>query len=135
METSSITTCPVQFESGTRRRIDLSGTWRHQITTNADRPDEAAAWEDFEVPGWKSAVRKDVPYFLWFRRTIEVPANWHGKRVVLNLRAARNTPKVFIDGKEISGQDNSLPLETPLEIHEGSKVSFIRLTMLAGRMW
>ena len=99
METSSITPCPVQFESETRRRIDLGGTWRHQVGTNSDRPDEAAAWEDFEVPGWKSAVRKDVPYFLWFRRTIEIPANWHGKRVVLNLRAARNAPKVFIDGK------------------------------------
>jgi hypothetical protein len=99
MKTSPITPCPVQFESGTRRRIDLGGTWRHQITASADRPDEAAAWEDFEVPGWKSAVRRDMPYFLWFRRTIEVPANWHGKRVVLNLRGARNTPKVFIDGK------------------------------------
>ena len=42
---------------------------------------------------------------------------------------------LFIDGKEISGEDKSLPLETSLEIHEGSNVTFIRLTMLAGRMW
>ena len=41
---------------------------------------------------------------------------------------------LFIDGKEISGEDKSLPLETPLEIHEGSNVTFIWLTMLAGRM-
>lgn len=42
---------------------------------------------------------------------------------------------LFIDGKEISGLDSSAPLETPLELHEGSSVTFIRLTMLAGRMW
>jgi hypothetical protein len=91
--------CPVYTKSDTRDRIDLCGTWRHQISTSAEHPDENAAWEDFEVPGWKSAVRKDVPYFLWFRRTIEIPANWHGKRVILNLRGARNTPKVFLDGR------------------------------------
>ena len=99
METSTLIPCPVQFASETRARIDLCGTWQLQICTDADRPDKNAAWADFEVPGWISAVRKDVPYYLWFRRTIEVPANWHGKRVVLNLRGARNTPKVFIDGK------------------------------------
>lgn len=42
---------------------------------------------------------------------------------------------LFIDGNEIAGLDTSAPLETPLKIHEGSSVSFIRLTMLAGRMW
>ena len=100
METTSIRTdCPAYTQSETRARIDLCGTWRLQINTSAERPDEAAAWEDFEVPGWRSAVRKDVPYYLWFRRTIEIPANWHGKRVVLNLRGARNTPKVFLDGR------------------------------------
>lgn len=112
METSPITPCPVQFASETRARIDLCGTWRLQICTSADRPDEAAPWEDFEVPGWRSAVRKDAPYFLWFRRTIEIPANWHGKRVVLNLRGARNTPKVFIDGKPAGSKfDGWTPFE------------------------
>ena len=42
---------------------------------------------------------------------------------------------LFIDGKEISGLKESLPLETPIEIHEDSNVTFVRLTMLAGRMY
>jgi len=42
---------------------------------------------------------------------------------------------LFIDGKEFSGLNNSFPLDTPLEIHENSNATFIRLTMLAGRMW
>ncbi|MBR4629934.1 MAG: hypothetical protein IKO57_05790 [Treponema sp.] len=42
---------------------------------------------------------------------------------------------LFIDGKEIAGLDSSAPLENRIEIREGSIVTFIRLTMLAGRMW
>ena len=72
METSDSPEYAVERLSATRARIDLCGTWRHRIDTGDQRPDETAAWEDFEVPGWKSAVRKDVPYFLWFRRMIDV---------------------------------------------------------------
>lgn len=99
MDSTSTAVCPVYTKSATRDRIGLCGIWKHQINTSAERPDDSIAWEDYEVPGWKSAVRKDVPYFLWFRREIEVPAEWQGKRVVLNLRGARNTPKVYLDGK------------------------------------
>ncbi len=42
---------------------------------------------------------------------------------------------LFIDGNEISGLKSSLPLESPVSVHEGSEVTFIRLAMLAGRMW
>ena len=97
MDHDTLTDCPAAPMSATRARIDLCGIWRMQITTNAAAPDENAPWEDFEVPGWRSAVRKDVPYYLWFRRTVAIPAEWQGKRIVLNLRGARNTPKVFVD--------------------------------------
>lgn len=42
---------------------------------------------------------------------------------------------LFIDGKEIGGLKTSLPLEAPVDVHEGSEVSFVRLSMLAGLMW
>ena len=99
MQTGTSTDRPVLTPSATRARIDLCGVWRLQVNTSADCPDESGVWEDFEVPGWRSAVRKDVPYYLWFRREIGIPADWQGKRIVLNLRGARNTPKVFLDGK------------------------------------
>jgi len=99
MQTGISTDRPVLTQSATRARIDLCGAWRLQVNTSAERPDEPGVWEGFEVPGWRSAVRKDVPYFLWFRRELEIPAGWQGKRIVLNLRGARNTPKVFLDGQ------------------------------------
>ena len=112
MKNGTCTEPAVALLSATRSRIDLCGTWSLQIGTNGERPDENAPWEDFEVPGWKSAVRKDVPYFLWFRRRIEIPADWQGKRIVLNLRGARNTPKVFLDGLLAGSQfDGWTPFE------------------------
>ncbi len=77
-----------------------------------------------------------------FSGKIGFDVNYGTKSPVLS-KAKENTRQcyqdgifaLFIDGKEISGQDNSLPLDTPLEIHDGSNVTFIRLMMLAGRMW
>ena len=97
--TSTDCPCPVHTMSAKRARIDLCGVWRLQVNTSSVRPDESGTWEDFEVPGWRSAVRKDVPYYLWFRREIEIPPEWQGKRIVLNMRGARNTPKVCLDGQ------------------------------------
>ena len=77
MDPSTRTDCPAYTKSETRDRIDLCGTWRLQINTSDERPDGSGAWDDFEVPGWMCAVRKDVPYYLWFRREIRIPADWH----------------------------------------------------------
>lgn len=37
--------------------------------------------------------------------------------------------RVFVDGKELES------LEEPVMLKEGSELTFVRLTMLAGRMW
>ena len=42
---------------------------------------------------------------------------------------------LFVDGKEIGGLDGSASLDSPIHLKENSTVAFIRLTMLAGRMW
>lgn len=37
--------------------------------------------------------------------------------------------RIFVDGKELES------LEEPVPLQEGSELTFVRLTMLAGRMW
>ena len=99
--------------STVRSRIDLCGTWLLHIGTDSERPGCGEdGWEPFEVPGWRGAVRRDRPYWLWFRREIVVPEEWRGKRIVLNLRGARNTPTVFVDGVCAGGRfDGWTPFE------------------------
>ena len=37
--------------------------------------------------------------------------------------------RIFADGKELES------LQEPVSLQEGSELTFVRLTMLAGRMW
>ena len=38
---------------------------------------------------------------LWYRRTLEVPAAWKGKRVLLHFGAVDWDATVFVNGKEV----------------------------------
>ena len=38
--------------------------------------------------------------------------------------------RIFVNGAELEG-----PLDTPVTLHENDEITFVRLTMLAGRMW
>lgn len=38
--------------------------------------------------------------------------------------------RIFVNGAEVEG-----PLDTPVTLHENDEITFVRLTMLAGRMW
>ena len=38
--------------------------------------------------------------------------------------------RIFINGAEVEGT-----LDTPVTLHENDEITFVRLTMLAGRMW
>ena len=38
--------------------------------------------------------------------------------------------RIFINGAEVEGA-----LDTPVTLHENDEITFVRLTMLAGRMW
>lgn len=46
----------------------------------------------------------------WYQRTIDIPADWTGKRIFLELERVMWESKVYLDGKEISTQD---ALSTP----------------------
>ena len=45
------------------------------------------------------------------------------------LLRGENIFRIFADGKELES------LQEPVSLQEGSEVTFVRLTMLAGRMW
>ena len=42
----------------------------------------------------------------WYQRDIEIPANWHGKRVELLLERVHWETRVWLDGREIGTQDS-----------------------------
>lgn len=44
----------------------------------------------------------------WYRRTVVIPAGWQGKRIELLLERVLWQSRVFVDGHEASGQEESL---------------------------
>ena len=86
--------------------LNLNGLWDHAI-----RPKEEAQPKDFDgqilvpypVESALSGVMKrvDEKSRLWYRRTVEVPADWKGKRVLLQFGAVDWEAAVSVNGKEL----------------------------------
>ena len=96
---------PEYFRSS-RPRSDLDGEWEFRM----DPADEGATarWFDADVPypdhihvpgNWQAQgfgeprrhLRHDYQGKAWYRRTVDIPADWAGKRVWLHLGGVTNT--------------------------------------------
>ena len=49
---------------------------------------------------------------VWYRRNIDIPAEWAGKRVILHIDASDHTTRVFVNGKSVG------------DAHKGGYTSF-----------
>lgn len=86
--------------------LNLNGLWDYAITAkDAAKPSK---WDGkilvpFCVESALSGVGKSVTkdQLLWYRRTLDVPAEWKGKRVLLNFGAVDWEATVFVNGKEL----------------------------------
>src|SRR5262245_1133623 len=85
---------------------NLNGLWEYAITDKgAAKPEK---WDGqvlvpFCVESALSGVGKTVTkdQYLGYRRAIEVPAGWKGKRVLLHFQAVEREATVFVKGKEL----------------------------------
>ncbi len=116
-----------------RSTICLNGVWEIAIGTGADNPPKPGAWPRKQtVPHgeWVFAINKNNitddkwcagarGYWdfwesdVWYKTTVDVPADWTGKRVVLNFEEAIYYSEIFINGKFAGNYYNGL---TPFEI-------------------
>jgi beta-galactosidase len=61
-----------------------------------------AEWDDCLIePGWDSQIhgRWRAKHFLWYRTKVNVPAEWDGKKIWLEVGRAQDTTWVYVDGK------------------------------------
>ncbi|GAB3390849.1 glycoside hydrolase family 2 TIM barrel-domain containing protein [Humibacter soli] len=129
--------------------LDLDGTWSFQLLPS---PDAAPGdeWHDIHVPGaWTmqdagtSGDTRDLPQYLnitmpfpfspprvpdanptgVYRRTIEVPASWAGRRVVLSVGAAESVLLATVNGVQTGvskGSRLAAEFDVTSLIHEGT---------------
>ena len=105
----------------TRQRVCINGLWRFQpAEPKADQVPEDR-WGYFKVPGawpgitdymqkdcqtvfahpqWK-ATRLASLTAAWYQRTLQVPAEWSGRRILLYAEYVNSYAGVFIGGKKV----------------------------------
>lgn len=104
--------------------LDLAGPWQVSLTDPAAAP----VWQPISLPGTLDDARIGTPLALkpeltlpvltrlqrrvthigpaWYRRTVDIPVNWVGQKIVLELERVLWESRVFVDGREASRADS-----------------------------
>ncbi|GAA4057622.1 glycoside hydrolase family 2 TIM barrel-domain containing protein [Streptomyces shaanxiensis] len=132
--------------------LPLDGDWRFQLLRAPDAP-VGGAWSSARVPGvWTMQDTDDLPQYLNIRmpfaefppgspaanptgvyeREVDVPAEWAGRRIVLQVGAAESVLLVQVDGRPVGvSKDSHLAAEFDLSgvVRPGGRAT-VRLTVV-----
>ncbi len=104
--------------SKTRETICLNGLWRfipEFSETPKTPPGSSHGWGWFKVPGvWPQSSNGDQKFLMppgfddadlskveqaWYHRPLNIPANWAGRRVLLDFTMVQTYARVLVDGR------------------------------------
>jgi len=80
-------------------------------------------WQIMDLPGnWKEKGLPDVDGIVWFRKTIDVPASWAGKEIILRPGPIDEVDNAWFNGTLVGGKGRIRTMETsfwnvPREYH------------------
>ena len=104
------------FAAESRPTRSLNGEWRFHFGS-ADRAEAAAfddsAWTTVRVPhSWNAEDGEDggANYARgsgWYRRVLELPADWQGRRVFLQFDGVSRVAEVFVNGRSVGTHENA----------------------------
>lgn len=132
--------------------LPLDGDWRFQLLPAPDAP-VGGSWSSAHVPGaWTVQGTDDLPQYTNVRmpfpeypphspaanptgvyeREVDVPAEWAGRRIVLQVGAAESVLLVHVDGRPVGvSKDSHLAAEFDLTGHvRAGARSVVRLTVI-----
>lgn len=84
----------------------LAGPWKVKVLPSVSMEDptrtwyDDADWDEFEVPFNSEEQIEHGDGFIWFRREIDVPADW-SDRVYLRFAGVDDETYVYVDGHEV----------------------------------
>ncbi|MFF3580584.1 glycoside hydrolase family 2 TIM barrel-domain containing protein [Streptomyces mirabilis] len=132
--------------------LSLDGSWRFQLLpTPTSAP--GLAWSSLQVPGsWTTQDTDDLPQYTnftmpWgefppaspdanptgvYERAVDVPAEWAGRRIVLQVGAAESVLLVHVDGRPVGvSKDSHLAAEFDLsDVVRPGERALLRLTVV-----
>ncbi|BDD12805.1 beta-glucuronidase (plasmid) [Fulvitalea axinellae] len=91
--------------------VNLNGTWTYAFDFGKSGRDRGFQKSD----GFDKKIRvpfcpeselsgvghKDFIETMWYHKTVKIPANWDGRRILLNFGAVDYESEVFVDGKSV----------------------------------
>ncbi|MGA2543689.1 MAG: sugar-binding domain-containing protein [Verrucomicrobiota bacterium] len=104
----------------TRERLCINGLWRWQPAADNALQPPTAAWGYYKVPAcwpgnqdymqsdyqtlyrdpsWRNTNLKEVQS-AWYERTITIPQDWAGRRIVLDVEYLNSYADVYVDGRK-----------------------------------
>jgi hypothetical protein len=117
-----------------RTAVSLDGEWR--FVADPERlhgPDSLPDGQPIHVPGcWEAQVAR--PYGIitaWYRRAVDVPAEWHGNRAVLRFGAVMYRCWVYLNGRLLGEHEGGY---TPFEFELNDAVRWGAPNELAVRV-
>ena len=105
----------------TRERLCINGLWRWQPAADNALQIPIAAWGYYKVPAcwpgtqdymqsdyqtlypdpsWKNTKLNEVQS-AWYERTITIPADWAGRRIVLDVEYLNSYAATYVDGRKV----------------------------------
>jgi len=84
--------------------FDLGST--RDSASYADPERDVSDWKVMDLPQlWDKAGLEDYDGFMWFRREVEIPAEWAGKDFVLHLGPVNDWDRTFFNGTKIGAHE------------------------------
>lgn len=95
-------------------------------------------WRNFNIPGyWEDQGLKELDGVVWFRRTIEVPQSWAGKRVKLYMGRIVDADEMYVNGRKVGNITYQYPprrYEIPGDLLKaGANTFVVRVTNTSGK--
>jgi len=68
----------------------------------AKQPRDAGPWQETQLPGaWESGPLGEFDGIAWYRRAIELPADWVGKPLQMSLGAIDDYDTTWVNGQQV----------------------------------
>ena len=129
-------------ESNYEAKVNFNKDWRFTKLANITDSDEAFSKSNFDAAKWEAVslphttniepqtVNDQWQGIAWYRKSFDVPVNPSTKKVFLDLEAAMNFSKIWINGTLVSEHHGGyLPVKVDITnyVEKGNNVIAIRL--------
>jgi Glycosyl hydrolases family 2, sugar binding domain/Glycosyl hydrolases family 2, TIM barrel domain/Glycosyl hydrolases family 2 len=111
--------------AGYREAIDLTGRW--QFIPDPDgrvaRPQDLAVGTGIDVPSCWEAQSEEFRGIVtaWYRRTVDIPADWRDSRLVIAFGAVMYHATVFFNGRRLGEHEGGY---TPFELEAADAIGW-----------